>query len=54
MQTLVLVVDDEPDVVLLVRVTLEAHGYAVIEANNAASALRALAQNNRISSCSMP
>jgi PAS domain S-box-containing protein len=44
MQALVLVVDDEPDVVLLVRVTLEAHGYAVIEANDASSALRALAR----------
>jgi PAS domain S-box-containing protein len=42
MRALVLVVDDEPDVVLLVRVTLEAHGYAVIEANDASSALRML------------
>jgi len=40
--TTVLVVDDEPDMLLLLRMTFEAAGYTVIEAANGAAALRAI------------
>jgi two-component system KDP operon response regulator KdpE len=39
----ILVVDDEPQIRRFLRLALETHGYAVIEAANAAAALRAAA-----------
>ena len=49
MSDVILVVDDEPDLRLLVRMTLEGHGYAVEEASTAAEAVRqALALQPRL------
>lgn len=39
MSAVILVVDDEPDLRLLVRMTLEGHGYEVAEASTAAEAI---------------
>ena len=39
MSAMILVVDDEPDLRLLVRMTLEGHGYEVAEASTAAEAI---------------
>lgn len=44
----ILVVDDEPDVLLLCRVNLEFEGYDVIEANDGAEALEILADREDI------
>src|SRR4051794_21825023 len=38
----VLVVDDEPDIVLLVQINLELHGHTVVTANDGASALESV------------
>lgn len=49
MSDLILVVDDEPDLRLLVRMTLEGNGYDVEEASTAAEAVRqALALKPRL------
>ena len=45
MSKAVLVVDDEPDVLLLARVILEPAGYRVVEAPNGAAALNVLAED---------
>lgn len=38
--TTILVVDDDPRVVRVLRITLAAHGYAVLTASNGRAALR--------------
>jgi len=45
-QSQVLVVDDEPDIRGLVREILEDEGYAVVEAENGATAREALAEQS--------
>lgn len=42
----VLVVDDEPDIVLLVRLALESAGHEVVEAGDGAAALDAVAERD--------
>ena len=44
--TCVLVVDDEPQILRALRITLHAHGYQVLTAPNAATALRATAHEH--------
>ena len=45
MQT-VLIVDDEPDIVVLLRLALEAAGYATVEATDGEAALRVIKDRN--------
>ena len=41
----ILVVDDEPDIRNILRILLEAKGYAVLEANNGRTAVQVVRQN---------
>ncbi|MBV8295975.1 MAG: response regulator, partial [Acidimicrobiia bacterium] len=41
----ILVVDDDPDIRMLIRLTLESYGYAVREAGDGVQALEALSEH---------
>ena len=48
----VLVIDDEPDVLMLCRVNLEHAGHEVVEASNGEAGSSSRCPNARTSSCS--